>query len=87
MDEFTPDGDRVETYFTSAPAIEREMQRMNTTVPADMYYDFAVGDDSELIREGNSVIDVARPLRDEFEDVEASEMTLIATQEHFGKAA
>jgi hypothetical protein len=70
FDEFDVDGNLLETYFsdTPAPLLSRHIQRSNVVVPDDLSFDYAVGDDSHLIREGNSVMDVARPLASEFED-------------------
>lgn len=70
FDEYTVDGSRLETYFASAPSplLSRQIQRSNVVVPDDLSFDLAVGDDSHLVREGNSVMDVARPLSTEFEE-------------------
>lgn len=80
FDEYTPDGHKIETYFDptqdSANMIKRVMTRMNRAVPSDNAFDIAVGDDSHLVREGNRVMDVARPLATEFE-VDEENATLI----------
>jgi hypothetical protein len=70
FDETTADGNKLETFFSTDvdPRLTRYMHRLNTVTPADIYFDLALGDDSHLTREGDSIIDVARPLSSEFDD-------------------
>jgi hypothetical protein len=67
-DEFTKDGDRVETLFTQNALIEAQIDQINHLELAGRYYDMAVGDDSHLEREDQGGYDVARHMSTEFED-------------------
>jgi len=88
FDEYSADGTRIETYFgqdQANPLLSAYMRRGNTAVPDDLSFDIAVGDDSHLVREGNRVMDAARPLSEEFEDVGASDLEPLVKPQNAGE--
>lgn len=80
-DEFTADGDKVETVFTSNEAIEYQMQRVAQRVPSDSDFLTALRDDSHILPEQNGLGErfVSRHMSTEFEEEDGDsngEMTL-----------
>lgn len=68
FDETLPTGEVVETYFTSDPRIQRQINHRIMHVADGESFAVVVGDDAHLKTEANQIICAALPLPTAFEE-------------------